>query len=444
MSPVPTTRLLWSVLGVALLAAVGGPLPEVAAIGWFTLGGLLLAAVFDLAWSLARGTPLTVGVAPVTRLTKDRPGALALEFTNLSEQARQVRVGLGLPDGVTTPHDEQPVDIPGGRRLSRVEWPCTPHRRGRFTGLVVGVEWRSPLGWWTLRTRTTLTGELRVYPNLFAERRQLAALFLPSSQQGALARRTVGRGRDFEKLREYLPGDGYDEIHWKATAKRGHPITKIFQIERTQEIYVVIDCSRLSARTVVHDGIAQSALDRTITAALVLLLTAQTQGDKFGLIAHDDRVRVLLPAGRGPGHYGACREAVLGLRSTESTPDMAEIVRHLRGQLRRRSLLFFLTDLTDPVLAEDFAKHISILSRQHLVLASQLRGEGVAPLFSGADATSDAELYQRLAGHARWSEARTLAQTLKPLGVTATLMENETLAGQLVTQYLQVKRRQLL
>ena len=59
----------------------------------------------------------------------------------------------------------------------------------------------------------------------------------------------VGRGREFEKLREYIPGDSFDEIHWKATARRARPITKVFQVERTREVYVAVDLSRLSART---------------------------------------------------------------------------------------------------------------------------------------------------------------------------------------------------
>ena len=94
--------------------------------------------------------------------------------------------------------------------------------------------------------------EIRVYPNLFTERRNLAALFLHRGAFGLHAQRQVGKGREFEKLREYMPGDSFDEIHWKATAKRGRPITKVFQIERTQEVYVVIDASRLSARPTRH------------------------------------------------------------------------------------------------------------------------------------------------------------------------------------------------
>src|SRR5204863_1117351 len=90
--------------------------------------------------------------------------------------------------------------------------------------------------------------EIRVYPNLLNERKNLAALFLHRGSFGMHAQRQIGKGRDFEKLREYIPGDSYDEVHWKATAKRGRPVTKIFQIERTQEVYVIIDASRLSAR----------------------------------------------------------------------------------------------------------------------------------------------------------------------------------------------------
>jgi hypothetical protein len=132
----------------------------------------------------------------------------------------------------------------------------------------------------------------------------------------------LGKGREFEKLREYVPGDGYDEVHWKATARRGKPITKVFQIEKTQEIYVVIDASRLSAREPVPGskfqipGLAEedvhpetwnvergtSTLERYITAALMLGLAAEKQGDLFGLITFTDKVQKFVRAKNGKAH----------------------------------------------------------------------------------------------------------------------------------------------
>jgi len=444
MKPVPAPRLVWYALGVAILAAVAGPLPALIPFVALIGAAFVIFVLADLTLSLARTEPVKITLLPLVRLTKDRKGSVPFVIGNPQRTARSFRLGVAWPVGFESSDDDRVVELPADVPQARIELTCTPRQRGRFEGLLVCWEVASIFALWHLRRREQLTGELRVYPNLFSERRQLAALFLARTQQGALARRVVGRGRDFEKLREYLPGDGFDEIHWKATAKRGRPVTKVFQVERTQEIYVVLDVSRLSARLVQHDGIAQTALERCLAASLVLLLAAERMGDRFGLVAYDDRVRLFLRAGRGETHYGACREAMLALRPSEATPDVPEIVRHLRTSLRQRALLFFLTDLTDPVLAEDFARHSRILSRQHLVVISQLRQPGVAPLFTGEEVRDEGEIYARLAGHLRWSETQSLAKTLKPAGVDAIWLENESMAAQLVTRYLQVKRRQAL
>jgi len=86
---------------------------------------------------------------------------------------------------------------------------------------------------------------LRVYHTSWPGTRRGGAVSSGAAPRGARAA-AGGKGRDFEKLREYIPGDSLDDIHWKATAKRGHPVTKVFQIERTQEVYVILDASRLS------------------------------------------------------------------------------------------------------------------------------------------------------------------------------------------------------
>ena len=444
MTFLPSKLLLWLVFGVALIAIAAALLPALGPVWLLALLGLGLLALADLALSLSTVRPPAVTIPAVVRFAKDRPGVVPVTFSNPTGRALRVRFGLGLPAVFDEEQTEAMVDLPASAKHARIDWACTPRRRGDHVGIVACCESNSRLGLWQLRARTALPGELRVFPNLFSERKAFAALFLDRGGLGAKVQRTVGRGREFEKLREYLPGDGYDEIHWKATAKRGRPITKIFQAERTQEIYVVIDVSRLSARSVTHEGIVQTALERYLTAALVLLLAARRQGDRFGVLAYSDRVRVFLRAGSGPSHYAHCREALHALQPGDDTPDLAEITRYLRTHLRRRALLFFLTDLGDPVLAEDFARQVGPLARQHLVLVNQLRPRGVAPLFSGPEAADPGDIYGRLAGHARWAEARALAQKLRPLGVSAAMLEDETLAAELVTQYLGVKRRQAL
>ena len=444
MSVVPSSRLLWLVFYAALVGVGAGPLPELTPIWWLALGAIVLSALVDAAVSLQRAKPPEASVPPVARFMREREGSLAVMFINTTRQARRLRVGLGLPAVFASRQEEMWVDLPKDAGRARIDWYCTPRQRGQFSGVEVCVEGGSVLGLWQVRARATLPCDLRVHPNLLGERRQIAALFLARGRPGAQVQRTLGRGRDFEKLRDYLPGDDFGEIHWKASAKRGRPVTKVFQAERTQEIHVVLDASRLSGRPVVMAGSEQTLLERYVTAALVLLLAAERQGDRFGLMAYDDRVRVEIRPGGGAKHYAACRDAMLGLRPSELTPDMPEIVRQIRLRVRRRALLFFLTDLSDPVLAEDFGKNIRVLARQHLVLVGQLPAPEVAPLFAGSEVREAGEVYRRLAGHVRWAETRAQALKMKSLGVTTVFLDNETMAAQIVAQYMNVKARQAL
>jgi uncharacterized protein (DUF58 family) len=305
-----------------------------------------------------------------------------------------------------------------------------------------------------------LKGEVRVYPNLQSDRKQVAAMFLRRGGVGMQVRRQVGKGREFEKLRDYLPGDSAEDIHWKATAKRGRPVTKVFRIERTQEVYVLVDASRLSARIVgkswrakqaVEDtdggelpGRGATVLERHLTAALMLGMAAEQQGDHFGLVTFSDQVRNFLRARRGRAHHGACREAIYALQPRLVAPDFDEVCSYLRTRLRRRALLVILTALDDPVLAESFVRNVSLLSRQHLVLTGMIRPPGVGPILAGAEPESVEDIYGRLSGHLRWHDLQELQRVLKHRGVTFSLLEHERMTAELVSQYLEVKQRQLL
>ena len=336
-------------------------------------------------------------------------------------------------------------------------WPCTPVRRGRFVLEPVYMEAPSPLGLWAVRKALPVRVELRVYPNLAGERRCVAALFLHRGGLGVHAQRQIGQGRDFEKLRRYIPGDSYADVHWKATAKRGRPITKVYQIERTQEVYVVLDSSRLAGRAIAAPTTAPvpedveardyagttNMLERFVSASLVLALAAERQGDLFGMLTFSDRVDRFVRAKGGRSHYRACRDALYTIQPTVVSPDYGELVSFVRTRLRRRALLVILTNLDDPILAEQFSQHVQVISRQHLVLASMLKTPAAAPLFSsGADNVDD--IYHRLGAHMQWRRLCELERSLRHRGVGFHLLDNETMSSQLVSQYVSVKQRQLL
>jgi uncharacterized protein (DUF58 family) len=264
----------------------------------------------------------------------------------------------------------------------------------------------------------------------------------------------VGKGRDFEKLREYVPGDCFEDIHWKATARRSRPVTKIFQMERTQRVYAVIDTSRLSLRPLPvppdpaagNSGvpISETVSERFGTAALTLALAAQQQGDTFGLAAFDDNLRLFIPAQTGPVHFGHVRDALHTLEARGVSPDFGEVFADLANRLRRRALVIILTQLEDPVLVESFLRDVEIIRRRHLVVAAMLRPPPVAELFSQADVAAAEQLYERLAGHLLWRRLRETGHALQRRRIGFALVHTDRLCAELVGRYITLKRRQLI
>jgi uncharacterized protein (DUF58 family) len=419
---------------------------------WLTaaFSALVVADAF-LAASSLRG--IGVQIPELTRMSKDRDGAIELQIENERMGARRVRLGLALPREIGSAEEDVLAVLPADSRFSRIEWPCTPAKRGSYVLEKCYMEGASPIGFWSFRTATPVRGEIRVYPDLLKERRNVAALFLTRGGLGVHTQRQVGKGREFEKLREYIPGDSFDDIHWKATAKRYRPITKVHQIERTQEVYIIIDASRMSARLADRaprpdgansDGSAATILERFVTAALIVGLAAERQGDLFGVVAFSDKVMRFVRAKNGKAHYGACRDALYTLQPEIVTPDFDEICSFIRSKLRRRALMVFLTSLDDPALAESFVRNTDLVCRKHLVLVNMLRPPGVRPLFDEPDVVALDGLYTSLCGHILWHGLHELEQVLRRRGVRFSMLDNEKMCAQLISQYVSIKRRQIL
>ncbi len=469
MTLAPRTRLLtWFAMLALPFATLAVALPEYALVSGGVAGLFVLLTIVDALLGFGGLDGLTIELPKIVRLSNDRPGELDLQIVNAPQREREVRLGLAWPRELASPHADLATLLPAKAERSRLVWPFTPLKRGNYVLDRCYLEGVSPLGLWALRTSQPVHCEIRVYPNLLSERKSVAALFLNRGLFGIHAQRQVGKGRDFEKLREYVPGDDYGEIHWKATAKRGKPVTKVFQIERTQEVYVIVDASRLSAReasvqssvisnqsanhessggaglNTEHSKPKTSILERYLTAALVLGMAAERQGDLFGLLTFSDRVQSFVRAKNGKGHYAQCRDALYTLQPQLVSPDFDELAAFIRVRLRRRALLVFLTALDDPLLAEQFSRNVELLSRQHLVLVNMMQPPGARPLFASPNVASLDDVYQRLGGHLLWHNLRELEKTFQHRGVQFALLDNERLSAQLVTQYLTVKRRQLI
>jgi uncharacterized protein (DUF58 family) len=439
---------------VMLLLAV--PLTIAAGVsrGFFPLAFLLigfafLVALADLALGLGRFKNTRFSLPDTLRGIRDEPVELEVRVQFAARDNATIRLAVIFPKELE-PENEQtilPLAKASSKAMVRIRFVGTS--RGLFHIDNLYFDWRSPLAFWIYRDHRSVQCEVRIYPNLRLEGKQIAH-FLNRGAIGMHAQPQIGRGKEFEKLREYERGDSFDEINWKATAKRRFPVTKVFQLERSKEIYLALDTSRLSARQLPELSALQYSpkttthLDRAISAALLFCAAAQRQGDRFGLISFSDKVDHLVKARAGSAHFNVCRDLAVSLVPQAVAPDFADIAATLKHHVKQRSLFVFLTSLDDPVAAEDFVTAVELLSRQHLILAVMIAPIALQPLFSEGKIEDPDELYQKLGAHLSWVKLQNLQQVLARKGVHFRLVSNHQLGLRMVSYYMDLKRRQML
>ncbi len=444
----PRLRLVFVILIVTVpLATTAGLRSDLWAVSILLISLVAVTSLLDLAFGLRRYQELEFELPENVRGTLDERTELEVRVKPSSVRSGAIRIAIDFPDGLQPERPETVLQSNSSEKVFQV--PLSGRVRGSFHVRTIYFDWRSLLGLWVYRNRRAVQCEVRIYPNLRSEGRQIAH-FLSRGAIGAHARRQTGRGREFENLRDYEQGDSFDAIHWKATAKRRFPVTKTFQLERSQEIYVAVDASRLSARQLPEpfsDGykrVTTTHLDRAISAALLLCMAAERQGDRFGFLCFSDRVNHLLQARSGSTHFSACRELAVSLQSQTVSPDFTEIMATIKNRLKRRSLLVFLTSLDDPVIGDDFVRAVELLARQHLVLAMTIAPVAVRPLFDKEVVNGVDEIYRRLGGHLNWTKLQNIQRILARKQVEFHIVPNQQAGLQLVSQYMNLKRRQLL
>lgn len=447
---IPRGRLLWAA-GIWVV-----PLNLAAALYPAHAGACLAAMLpaFAIAgWDAWRARDRLDGLRPVfpvsARYTLGRPARMAFEVRGAVAARRDLRMTLELPPLLSPAVAVAEMRLEPGVGAWSFELAVVPERRGRADAGRYALETVSPFRFWTVRREGPSDLGLRVYPGL-GLRPGRATLPESNPAAGMHRRRQAGKGREFDKLREYLHGDDYHDIHWKATAKRGFPVTKTFQVENTQQLYIVVDASRLGAIPLSADpvdadtGHAPRPLEYFLRTALRLGMAAERQGDRYGLMVASDRPLAFLPAAKGKGHFGRFRDSLAGLEAREESPDWTETFTSLRLRLGKRSMIFFLCSLDEPALAESFAEGVGLLSRRHLVSVVSLRSPSLRPVFHGPLPDGDAETAARLADGLRLRHLERVAVSLRAQGTVFKAWEPARLSAEAVAQYLEAKRRSVI
>jgi uncharacterized protein (DUF58 family) len=302
------------------------------------------------------------------------------------------------------------------------------------------LRWPAPWGLVIKQAAIPAAQHVKVYPNLHDARKYEVQAQRNRLLQAGLRRvRLRGQGREFESLRDYVPGDELRHVAWATTARRGRLTTKQYQVERNQSIVVMLDAGRLMTSRI--DRLAK--LDHAINAALAIGYVATSGGDNLGLLVFNRQVTAYLPPQRGHAQMGALLEALYNVKAQMIEPSYARAFQYLARQCKRRSLVIILTDVVDSEASAELLTYTETLLPRHLPLIVTIGDNDLRALVAQTPHTVK-DVYQQSVAEELLQQREEALARITELGGLALDVPAGNLSLQLVNKYLEVKERGLL
>ena len=359
--------LLVLLCGVPIFAA-GVTVAGAGVLGAAWMGVWVVVAVADSVLA-RRAARFEVSREVDDKLSLGAENSVALHLRSRCSRALRLAVKDTPPLAFDTPSRLRHATLPPQGEAS-VRYLTTPRSRGDFGFGDVFVRGVGRLRLSTWQVRFATAAPVKVYPNLLQVRRyELLARADRLREMGFRTLRIRGEGTQFESLRDYVPDDEYRDIEWKATARKRKPITRQYEIERSQNVMLLLDAGRMMLGEV--GGMTK--LDYAVNAALMLAHVACRKDDAVGLVAFGRRVESFVPPRKGTAQVGRILEQLYSLQPALEEPDYRAAFALLSGRARKRALVVIFTDLVDADASQRLLAHVIALHPRHLPLLVTLR-----------------------------------------------------------------------
>ena len=352
-------------------------------------------------------------------------------------------IHCSLLDDVPLSIREQPAQVelkvPAQSSATQSYW-ARPLQRGDIQVGGAYLRYHSGAGFAERWATADLKQTIRVFPDLEEAKRQ--NIFLNRARQIELEKRLVrqrGMGREFESLREFRQGDEFRNICWTATARRGKVVTRLFQVERSQAVWLVIDAGRLLRARVGE----LSKLDLAVNAGLSLAQIALYSGDRVGLLVYGRKIQQRVGLGRGLPHMRQIMEGLAAAHEEVAEADHLLAASFLLQLQKQRSLIIWITDLADTSMTPEVVESASQILSKHLLLFTVIAQADL--LVQAGKYPEDAdEMYNTVAAQEMVQRREALLTRIRNKGALALEVNPGRLTTTLVNQYLQIKERSLI
>lgn len=343
------------------------------------------------------------------------------------------------------PHIFQRRDIDFAHRLQPhgsycITYRLRPTKRGVYGFGHVRVFASTVLGLVERRFTCDKPIDVKVYPSyLMLNRYELMAMSNNLTELGIKRIRRAGNNTEFEQIKDYVQGDEYRSINWKASARRNQLMVNVYQDERSQQIYNLIDKGRAMQQA--FKGM--TLLDYAINASLVLSYVAVRKDDKAGLITFNEDLDEYLSAAKSSSQMQNILETLYAQETDFGETDYSALLLHVNRLIRKRSLLVLYTNFTGLNSLQRQLPYLRQLNQRHRLLVVFFIDEELNDFISQHPQDSE-EYYQQVIAEKMSREQQLIVSSLQQQGILSLLTTPDQLSINVINRYLEIKSRQMV
>jgi uncharacterized protein (DUF58 family) len=343
------------------------------------------------------------------------------------------------------PHQFQRRDVlfhtklaAGGSKI--IAYKLRPVKRGAYHFGRINVYVSGPIGFVKRRFQFDEPKDVPVYPSYLQMRKyQLLAIHNRLSEAGIKKTRRIGHSMEFEQIKEYVGGDDYRTVNWKATARKGQLMVNHFTDEKSQQVYCIIDKGRVMKMP--FEGL--SLLDYAINASLVLTNVALLKQDKAGLITFSEQLGSILMADRKATQMQSILEILYNQKTRYLESDFERLYAHIRTRITQRSLVVLFTNFESMSGMQRQLPYLRKIAQHHLLLVVFFENTELRQL-TEKEATEVQSVYIKTIGEKFAFEKKQIIKELHKYGILSILTAPQNVTVNTLNKYLELKARQAI
>ena len=326
------------------------------------------------------------------------------------------------------------------REAKALVYTLRPVKRGEYSFGSVNVFAESPIAFFNRRFKFSGDALVPVYPSFMQMRKyELMAISNRLTEVGIKKIRRIGQNMEFELIKEYVSGDDFRTINWRATARKNSLMVNHYQDERSQQVYSLIDKGRVMEMP--FNGL--SLLDYAINASLVISNIAIKKSDKAGLITFQHKVSATVAASKQSRQLSMIMDVLYNQKTSYRETDFEALFMHVRRKISQRSLLLLFTNFESLYSLQRQLPYLKRLADHHLLVVIFFENTELNDVLN-SPAENLKEVYHKAVAEKFSYDKKLIVRELARHGIQAVLTAPEQLTVNTINKYLELKARGLI